>query len=323
MGKRFQLPKLSRVIPSSLYYCRSKNLDDTYPSSHPAPISSFHRLVSASAAHPLPPPPDHPSSSKPRDSSSSIKRHVSSTITSVGCGCASKSTASAPPPRRRHVLRWEEEDKWHVAVASNHVIEPPASKKAASKRRVKKKKTTRIRISTSSADTAGLFSSELGGPEDHDEGEEMEATLVSSCRSFSTDEDDDVADSSPQLKTISETVLFGAATRRKDRRGARRRRRRKVAAAGEVGSPARQSRFSQWVMPCRVEGKVKESYAVVKRSEDPREDFKRSMAEMIREKEMFEEKDLEQLLRCFLSLNSRDHHPVIVQAFSEIWEDLI
>ncbi|CAI0420098.1 unnamed protein product [Linum tenue] len=47
------------------------------------------------------------------------------------------------------------------------------------------------------------------------------------------------------------------------------------------------------------------------------------MAEMIREKEMFEEKDLEQLLRCFLSLNSKDHHPVIVQAFSEIWEDLI
>ncbi|CAI0420097.1 unnamed protein product [Linum tenue] len=40
------------------------------------------------------------------------------------------------------------------------------------------------------------------------------------------------------------------------------------------------------------------------------------MAEMIREKEMFEEKDLEQLLRW-------DHHPVIVQAFSEIWEDLI
>ncbi|CAI0420099.1 unnamed protein product [Linum tenue] len=302
MGKRFQLPKFSRVIPSSFHYCRSKNLDDTCPSSHPAPIPSFHRLVSSSsatAAHPLPPPPDHPSSSKPRDSSSSssIKRHVSSAITSIGCGCASKSTASAPPhPGRRHVLRWEEEDKWHVAVASNHVILPPASKKAASKRRVKKKKkkkkTTRIRISTSSADTGGLFSSE--------------------------------GSSSPRLKPISETVLFGGGTRRKDdRRGARRRRRRKAAAAAEVGSPARLSRFSQWVMPCKVEGKVKESYAVVKRSEDPREDFKRSMAEMIREKEMFEEKDLEQLLRCFLSLNSKDHHPVIVQAFSEIWEDLI
>ncbi|KAM7514141.1 hypothetical protein LguiA_003724 [Lonicera macranthoides] len=68
--------------------------------------------------------------------------------------------------------------------------------------------------------------------------------------------------------------------------------------------------------------KVKESFVVVKKSEDPYDDFKRSMLEMILEKQMFEAKDLEELLQCFLSLNSRQHHAVIVQAFTEIWEDL-
>jgi uncharacterized protein (TIGR01568 family) len=75
----------------------------------------------------------------------------------------------------------------------------------------------------------------------------------------------------------------------------------------------------------RVHGnnnKVKESYAVVKRTEDPYEDFKRSMLEMILEKQMFETKDLEELLHCFLSLNSRMYHGIIVEAFSEIWEVL-
>jgi len=43
--------------------------------------------------------------------------------------------------------------------------------------------------------------------------------------------------------------------------------------------------------------KVRESFAVVKRTEDPYEDFKRSMLEMILEKQIFETKDLEELLR--------------------------
>ncbi|CAA6657567.1 unnamed protein product [Spirodela intermedia] len=54
-------------------------------------------------------------------------------------------------------------------------------------------------------------------------------------------------------------------------------------------------------------GKVKESFAVVKKSEDPYGDFRSSMAEMV------------QLLHCFLVLNSRHHHPAIVRAFSDIW----
>ncbi|TKY75143.1 Transcription repressor OFP8 [Spatholobus suberectus] len=71
-----------------------------------------------------------------------------------------------------------------------------------------------------------------------------------------------------------------------------------------------------------VEGKVKESFAVVKKSKDPYEDFKKSMMEMITEMEMSEAEDLEQLLQCFLALNSRSYHAVIVRAFLEIWQQM-
>ncbi|XP_027356967.1 transcription repressor OFP7-like [Abrus precatorius] len=71
-----------------------------------------------------------------------------------------------------------------------------------------------------------------------------------------------------------------------------------------------------------VEGEVKESFAVMKKSKDPYEDFKKSMMEMITEMEMTEAKDLEQLLQCFLALNSRSYHAVIVRAFMEIWQQM-
>lgn len=70
------------------------------------------------------------------------------------------------------------------------------------------------------------------------------------------------------------------------------------------------------------QGKVKESFAVVRKSKDPYEDFKKSMVEMIAEMEMSEAEDLEQLLQCFLALNSRSYHAVIVRAFMEIWQQM-
>lgn len=76
------------------------------------------------------------------------------------------------------------------------------------------------------------------------------------------------------------------------------------------------------LIPCSVEGKVRESFAILKKSEDPFEDFKSSMMEMILEKKMFEKNDLEQLLQCFLSINAKNYHGVIVEAFSEIWNTL-
>ena len=71
-----------------------------------------------------------------------------------------------------------------------------------------------------------------------------------------------------------------------------------------------------------MQGRVKDSFAVVKRSSDPYNDFRTSMVEMIVEKQIFAAKDLEQLLQCFLSLNSIHHHRVIVEVFTEIWEAL-
>ncbi|CAI0628919.1 unnamed protein product [Linum tenue] len=71
-----------------------------------------------------------------------------------------------------------------------------------------------------------------------------------------------------------------------------------------------------------LEGKVKGSFAVVKSSSDPYNDFRTSMVEMIIEKQIFGAKDLEQLLQCFLSLNADHHHRIIVEVFTEIWEAL-
>ncbi|CAI0543261.1 unnamed protein product [Linum tenue] len=70
------------------------------------------------------------------------------------------------------------------------------------------------------------------------------------------------------------------------------------------------------------DSKVKGSFAVVKSSSDPYNDFRTSMVEMIIEKQIFGAKDLEQLLQCFLSLNAGHHHRIIVEVFTEIWEAL-
>ncbi|GER42569.1 ovate-like protein [Striga asiatica] len=166
---------------------------------------------------------------------------------------------------------------------------------ARRKKKKKKVKQSKLRASTSSADSS-WFSSEIAAAAGERDDEEETETLVSS---FSTDSS------------------FSTGRRYRKRRG--RRGRRAAAAEGEI--PARLSVLKR-LIPCTAEGKVKESFAVVKRSEDPYEDFKSSMMDMILEKQMFDPTDLEQLLECFLSLNSRRYHWVIVQAFSEIWEAL-
>ncbi|KAL5754692.1 hypothetical protein ACOSP7_022912 [Xanthoceras sorbifolium] len=207
------------------------------------------------------------------------------------------------------------------------------------KRRSRKKKTTpppppKARVSTSSVDTE-LFTSE-GFDDDNNkkkknvEDEETE-TLVSSSRSSSSE-------LNPQLETIRETPFTTTSNTRKKNNVKRAKRcvskGKKVSmkdnnivgglslSSPEMESPARLSMFLQRLIPCTVDGKVRESFAVVKKSKDPYGDFRRSMMEMILEKQMFEEKELEQLLHCFLTLNSRQHHKVIVEAFSEIWEAL-
>ncbi|WOL16624.1 transcription repressor OFP1-like [Canna indica] len=64
------------------------------------------------------------------------------------------------------------------------------------------------------------------------------------------------------------------------------------------------------------------SLAVVKSSSDPQKDFRDSMLEMIAENNIRASKDLEELLACYLSLNSNEYHDVIVKVFEQIWFDL-
>ncbi|GMI68134.1 ARABIDOPSIS THALIANA OVATE FAMILY PROTEIN 7, ovate family protein 7 [Hibiscus trionum] len=342
MAKRFKL-KIFRVF-TSFQSCRSKD-----PSNLPLnPVPLFCRLYSVTRnpiTRHLPPPPlpTQPKSTKvPRYSS--LKRHVSSAFSSIGCGLGPRSSAkylsetdrseSSPPSTLE--FHWEEEDRWRVIAkvydddktprrkiyntSENdddlfpHPAPPNTIKK---KRRYKKRKTTpKIRISTSSAES-GLFSSESF--EDDDINAEETETLVSSSRSFSTDSCSEMFNAN--LEAILETKPTGQ-KKKKPKKVKKTKRYAVRISSSESESPARLSSFLQRMIPCTVDGKVRESFAVVKKSAEPYEDFKKSMMDMILEKQMFEEKDLEQLLHCFLSLNSRFHHRVIVQAFSEIWEAL-
>ncbi|OAY24161.1 transcription repressor OFP2 [Manihot esculenta] len=64
---------------------------------------------------------------------------------------------------------------------------------------------------------------------------------------------------------------------------------------------------------------LSQSFAVVMSSVDPQKDFRDSMMEMIIENNIHTSKDLEELLACYLSLNSKEYHHLIVKAFEEIW----
>ncbi|KAF8405192.1 hypothetical protein HHK36_010092 [Tetracentron sinense] len=349
MAKRFKL-RISRVLPS-FQSCRSKD-PSTFPEN---PIPALFRL---SPVNPKAVDIDFRPSTTFRDPrpskshNSSLKRQVSSAIVSVGCGCRSRSGRqyiTSDDDSDSPEYKWKKEQKWHVVarvqdeaprrkIYNSSVSEdsdgdvyppeppPPSTEKKKKKQKNKKKSKPRVRISTSSADS-GWFSSECGDEYDDEETE----TLVSSSRSFSTDSSWDF---NPHLETIRETPMNRLRRKKKNLKKVKKVKRYaskssegaaraqiKPRPSPETETPARLSVLRR-LIPCTVDGKVRESFAVVKKSEDPYEDFKRSMLEMILEKQMFEAKDLEQLLQCFLSLNSRHHHPVIVQAFSEIWEVL-
>ncbi|XP_024522006.1 uncharacterized protein LOC112343173 [Selaginella moellendorffii] len=75
-------------------------------------------------------------------------------------------------------------------------------------------------------------------------------------------------------------------------------------------------------LPSEIKGVVADSIPLVKYSHNPYQDFRDSMLEMIREKGLQQWCDLEELLFCYLSLNSPEHHEVIKQSFSDVWQDL-
>ncbi|XAR59642.1 hypothetical protein NMG60_11015552 [Bertholletia excelsa] len=64
--------------------------------------------------------------------------------------------------------------------------------------------------------------------------------------------------------------------------------------------------------------KLCDSIAMVKHSHQPYLDFRHSMVQMITERQIYSTDDLQQLLNCFLLLNSPTHHHVILQAFMDI-----
>lgn len=77
------------------------------------------------------------------------------------------------------------------------------------------------------------------------------------------------------------------------------------------------------VSKSRSRRSMSESFAVVKSSKDPQRDFRDSMVEMIIENNLCASKDLEDLLACYLSLNSDEYHDLIITVFKQIWFDII
>ncbi|KAI3462503.1 hypothetical protein Pfo_019166 [Paulownia fortunei] len=213
MAKRFKL-RICRVIATTLQSCRSKD-----PSNLPQdPVPSFSPLSKFSTLH----------FSLPKDQTHNpaFNHHVSSAFISILP--SDEGLAGSQPPQ----FKWQKEEKWHVVAKIHQQTRPrlkiynssascdnsdvddltfaqpaPPSSAEKNRRRGKKKKNvpSRLRLSTSSADS-GWFSSEGGGAGDEIEEEETE-TLVSSSISLSPDSSSEFNPHS-QLQPIRETQPF-------------------------------------------------------------------------------------------------------------------
>ncbi|CAO2823951.1 unnamed protein product [Amaranthus hypochondriacus] len=89
----------------------------------------------------------------------------------------------------------------------------------------------------------------------------------------------------------------------------------------KVNSPRINGISGRKSMNLKKRRSISESFAVVKSSFDPQRDFKESMVEMIVQNNLRTSKDLEDLLACYLSLNSDEYHDVIIKVFKQIWFD--
>lgn len=65
-----------------------------------------------------------------------------------------------------------------------------------------------------------------------------------------------------------------------------------------------------------------DSLAIVKSTNDPQKDFRDSMVEMIVENKISASNELEDLLACYLSLNTDEYHDIIIKVFKQIWFDM-
>ncbi|XXG39972.1 hypothetical protein AAC387_Pa01g0798 [Persea americana] len=94
-------------------------------------------------------------------------------------------------------------------------------------------------------------------------------------------------------------------------------------ASKKIQAYCRKSNSTSPMTPTKTRKKrATEGFAVVKSSFDPEKDFRDSMLEMIVENNIRASRDLEELLACYLSLNSDEYHDMIVEVFEQIRFDL-
>jgi len=198
-----------------------------------------------------------------------------------------------PPARGTPAYRWLKSSRWHVieaasAYASDGDGDDSPRLKIDARRRVRHSRRCRRR----------MLHRRLAGPASWSSGD---------SGWFSSDDDDDddkafgaAGEASSALRAAaaaSTTTTESSSTGASRNSAARGEREGEAAAAALAGG-----------------------FAVVKRSDDPRADFRRSMAEMVVGRGIYDADGLERLLRCFLALNDRRHRRDIVAAFGDVWE---
>jgi uncharacterized protein (TIGR01568 family) len=206
------------------------------------------------------------------------------------CGSAADygGAGDLPPARGTPAYRWLKSSRWHVIEANAYAAaadDDAPRLKIDARRRVRRRSRRRRRMALHHRRSASWASDDSGwfstGDEDRAYACES-ATLVTTTSSTTT--------------TTAESLSTGA----------------NVASA--VAGAGNREEVEEHQMA------VAGGFAVVKRSEDPRADFRRSMAEMVVGRGIYDADGLQRLLRCFLALNDHRHRRDIVAAFGDVWE---
>ncbi|KAF4347173.1 hypothetical protein G4B88_008820 [Cannabis sativa] len=308
MESRFK-HKLSRMFRGSFGSCRTRNLSDVIEKSSLPPEEINHSFHMTDPIIPQKIRP-FPSICRPMEQIDNncivstmdvmLPRAKISSSSSVGAtpfsrvdSFSGRSCSRASPVFPLNPFYELRNSNFRQKKSSKNINNP--AKKEKSKKKKKNQKSFKNKdyfapFSSSSLDSnlGGWWFSSEDEDRTYDEREDETETLFFSSKSLSSD-------SSEQRRRQR--------NRRSDKSG------RRIKTSSDVG-----------LVP--LPARVKDSFAVVKKSSDPHHDFRTSMVEMIVEKQIFGAKDLEQLLQCFLSLNSDHHHRVIVEVFTEILEAL-
>ncbi|WVZ55857.1 hypothetical protein U9M48_006463 [Paspalum notatum var. saurae] len=206
-------------------------------------------------------------------------------------GCAVDYGADdLPPARGTPAYRWLKSSRWHVIEAAHacasdgdgHGDDAPRLKIDARRRVRRSRRRRRLRCRRAAGAAASWSSGDSGWFSTDDDGEPFGAGSLQ------------VASSTTTTTESSSTAASGSG----------------------AGAGAARGEESAAAATLAVAG----GFAVVKRSDDPRADFRRSMAEMVVGRGIYDADGLERLLRCFLALNHRRHRRHIVDAFGDVWE---